>query len=177
MAKFSHSASKWNCSRIKFGQVNLAGLIQDFFCLHVLLWRHILWVEWTVIADVSILLAGLLLIAVQSVILLKLIQEGLLHGYLICFLTSLRFFSIYLEVNFRTKRSEILIETFLPSERQIRIIDVEWLVIDLVSTILKEGYCASFLEPRMNRVHACRLLGRHRRHLAEYSLSRIPSLH
>ena len=51
-----------------------------------------------------------------------------------------------LQVDFGSQRSEVLIETLLPLERQVGVVDVERLIVDVIPSVLQEGYGARFIE-------------------------------
>ena len=73
LTQLSHSTSQRNGIGIILGKVQFAWLFQYLLCHEILLWRHIKRIKWTVVADISVLLPSLLLIAVYLVPLLKLV--------------------------------------------------------------------------------------------------------
>ena len=115
--------------------VNLVGLFQDFLGLEVLIGWYIIRVKWIFGSNSPVFNSSFLLIAIFGISFLKVIENFLFNGYLIAALTFLCFFSCYLKIDFGSKGSELIVETFLASQRMVRVEYIKWFTVNLVSGI------------------------------------------
>ena len=135
VAQVAKFPTKWDCFRIKTAMIDLVRLFQDFLGLEVLIRRYVIGMKWIFWSDSSVFNSSFLLIAILGISFLKVIQNFLLNSNPIATLPFLCFFSCYLKINLGSKGSELIIETFLASQRMARVENIKWFTVNLVSTI------------------------------------------
>ena len=111
IAKVAQLTTVRDFGRINAFHVDLARLLHDNFRGKILLWWGILGMEWTHGSHHTMLGAHIFLVAVLCISDFKVVKNFLLHCDFVTAFSCLDFFSSDLQIDLRTKRSKVLIES------------------------------------------------------------------
>ena len=134
IAEVAQLATVRDFGRIGAFHVDLARLFHDYFGGKVLLWWGILGMEWTHRSHHTMLGAHIFLVAILCISDFKVVENFLLNCDFVTAFSCLDLLSSDLQIDLRTKRSKVLIESLFTTQRMVWIKHIEGLTVDLVAT-------------------------------------------
>lgn len=134
LANFWELSSKWPCVPQTLEIRNSARFFEDLLRQQVFNGRFVSFVKRILFANTTILKILKLVVASLCVLAFKIVNEGLLHCYLLLLLLW-HFFLSYPKIYFRLKTPNVVVETFLASNTMVRVEFIKWIHQELISTV------------------------------------------